>query len=728
VQSDAAVAGRGTRLTALVRLGGRSSRLVRLMRMARAVQVLRLIPRLQRWMDRGTQDLALLLLHKRLWHLYSWLRRGDLLIGDEDLAILHTALVKEFPAKTDEKATPQISAAIVRRLGEVSNRIDFTKTQDGHGTFRRCVRAILARPEGKRAFQRCVDDIMCMKDSCSIMEQGISRVTLKICLLVLAMLIVIPLLEVPVTDLSMDTGLGQLHAMAAGTPRLGVDKDLLCTQMRRYADLMSSVSLEVLVLHHKVYWDAALGCFCCGTGQAVADLADLAGDYLETLPLETSEYIVLCHPEADCDVASSLAIFDISDEVRFMAVYSLLYTMAVVVSMVLLILFFAGDMKRLFNKKVMFPLYELIDDMCGLRVMEILDEVNGQRSLDPFFSTQMRKACLKSRPNLFTRTRHKISLAFTDEMPISAEVMRLREAFVHLRSAMSSWSKYVPAILLKQLFEAGIEATIGCSRNDVTVVFCDIGNVEDICLGKSPQEVLVMLASVLEMVTESIEDNGGVLLEFIGDEVLAIFNAPIPISDHTRCALSAVTEMLQQLNQIEAFTVKLQCSVHRATVLAGNLGSPTRMKYGVMGDGVNLTARLKSLNSRYGTKLLASSEGLDFAAARDDFVTRPIGNLVLKGRNTPTPTFEVLARRSAAPEAQVRGAEAHTQAFELFTNRRFAEARALFEKARALLLEEDDAGGEDYPSRHLMDLCDGYIGEPPPASWDGSEKLTKKVW
>merc|ERR1719305_1119813 len=101
------------------------------------------------------------------------------------------------------------------------------------------------------------------------------------------------------------------------------------------------------------------------------------------------------------------------------------------------------------------------------------------------------------------------------------ELEALREAFSKLKNAILSWGKYVPTILLKQLYEAGIEAGIGCSRLDVTILFCDIANFQELCEGKDADEVLTILGSVLEIIHSKVEEHSGTLLEFIGDEVLA---------------------------------------------------------------------------------------------------------------------------------------------------------------------------------------------------------------
>lgn len=314
-------------------------------------------------------------------------------------------------------------------------------------------------------------------------------------------------------------------------------------------------------------------------------------------------------------------------------------------------------------------------------------------------------------------------------MPVAQELLGLRKSMSLLESAMIAWSKYVPVILLKQVMNAGVEANIGCIPTQVSIFFCDIKGFKEICTGKTPKEVLSLLDVVLEGVNQALEQNGGTLLEFIGDEVLAVFNAPKKIEMYNLAAVNAALEAIQISENLIDEPVHLQCSVHTGEVLAGNIGSPTRMKYGLLGDGVNLAARLKSLNTRYGTQLLVSSETLQ-SSIGELFVARTIGKLVLKGRTTPTHTLEVIGRKGHIPQDLEQAAESHENGFTLFSEGRFEEAKVLFEQANSVFCEYDEgAVPQDKPSALLCDMCNMYVKNPPPMDkWDGSEHLNKKAW
>uniref|UniRef100_A0A6U6SDX2 Guanylate cyclase domain-containing protein n=1 Tax=Alexandrium andersonii TaxID=327968 RepID=A0A6U6SDX2_9DINO len=427
----------------------------------------------------------------------------------------------------------------------------------------------------------------------------------------------------------------------------------------------------------------------------------------------------------------SLAMFDIHRSQREGALLSLAQTVSVVVLLLALVIYFASDMKRLSNNNVLHPLWDLMDDMCALKSIEVVGE---QRVQEDDMNTLV--ALYQPKRTRWLRWRCR------QHIPVADELVQLRRAFDKLRTAMLSWSKFVPVVLLKQLFEAGVEAKIGCSNCEVSVFFCDIDDFKELCEGSKPREVLQLLETVLSHIYEALADNGGTLLEFIGDEVLAVFNAPCPTSNHAFCAVTAALEAQERLDALPGVPVRLRCSVHQAHVLAGNIGSPSRMKYGALGDGVNLAARLKSLNTRYGTHLLVSSDTLSFKNAHEVFITRPVGKLVLKGRTTPTLTYEVLGKRSTASPLIADAADKHQRGFDLFLDKRFAEAKSLFDKVADLLAQRRDAANDsdsncdenchvgvaDRLSQHLGSLCDKYLSSPPPDGWDGSEHLKKKAW
>eukprot|EP00927_Polykrikos_kofoidii_P058995 TRINITY_DN5397_c0_g1_i1.p1 TRINITY_DN5397_c0_g1~~TRINITY_DN5397_c0_g1_i1.p1 ORF type:complete len:982 (-),score=181.89 TRINITY_DN5397_c0_g1_i1:170-3115(-) len=740
IKSDAAVAGRGSRIWRLLRVGSRSSRLVRLLRVARLSQVLRLVPRIQNLLERSSQELALVLWHKRVLNLLQFLdTEGTGRLDDESAAIFNMSMSAAFSERSEEEYVPAErfwNKSVTKNLGQAVTAIKrrgsvvgFNRSS-GDMTLKHVVRGFFVTPLGQRAYQRCMEDIQCMKESCAIVQRSVGQITLKICIIVLMLLILMQLLEGSM-DPSLQQGLGQLAVLAADPQ---VKRDFLCSLVvDEYAGSLTTSRLVFLALNRTVFWDD--GRRRCDEGEMLH--VENPVEYMDRVVQDSSlEFHEFAKIPLWTDVAqtvstvSSAALFDTHVETRAAAVASIGNTLTVVILLMVVVMLFIADMKRLSNNNVLHPLWILMDDMCALKSIEILNS-NTMKTTEaglvtPSSTTTPLQKPLSKCGSMMGRLHEQI--------PVAEELLQLRKAFDKLHTAMLSWSKYVPVILLKQLFEAGVEAKIGCTQTEVSIFFCDIIDFRETTQDMSPTDVLALLEVVLHGVHMAIEDHGGTLLEFIGDEVLAVFNAPLKVEAHSMAAMMAALQARSRMTK-EAKNVRLQCSVHTATVLCGNIGSPTRMKYGVLGDGVNLAARLKGLNSRYGTQFLVSSETLfaedtSRAVARfGKLVTRPIGHLILKGRNTPTHTFEVLGKSEDVPEDHIRGADLQREAFALYLQRSFYKAKEMFQEAHGLISKRPSgAWFPDKPSQHFIQLCDKYIAEPPPDTWDGSEQLKKKSW
>merc|ERR1712113_737194 len=132
---------------------------------------------------------------------------------------------------------------------------------------------------------------------------------------------------------------------------------------------------------------------------------------------------------------------------------------------------------------------------------------------------------------------------------------------------------------------------------------------------------------------------------------------------------NALEKLLVEWEKKGTPRIRIRAGLHSADVYVGNLGSNARMKYGVLGDGVNLASRLEELNKRYSTEVLVSEEVLKQEGMQEQWVIRPVDLVVVKGRVTPTPIYEVLGSRSTASEKSLQISAKAELAMQSYLNR-----------------------------------------------------------
>jgi len=189
---------------------------------------------------------------------------------------------------------------------------------------------------------------------------------------------------------------------------------------------------------------------------------------------------------------------------------------------------------------------------------------------------------------------------------------------------------------------------LGGEERTTSILFVDIQGFTPLCEGKSPEDVLVLLNRYLSRITEAIEASGGVVDKFTGDAVMALFGAPVAHEDDALRAVRAtlaVQEAVTEVNASYAGTeaaLKAGAGLHTGLVVAGNMGSVSRMNYTVIGDTVNIAARLESLTRYYGVKNLVSDAARK--ACGEGFEWCEIDLVRVKGKREPTRIHELLGR------------------------------------------------------------------------------------
>jgi class 3 adenylate cyclase/ABC-type nitrate/sulfonate/bicarbonate transport system substrate-binding protein len=240
------------------------------------------------------------------------------------------------------------------------------------------------------------------------------------------------------------------------------------------------------------------------------------------------------------------------------------------------------------------------------------------------------------------------------------EIARLESAASLLRTSLKSFSSFVPLDVVRQLVKSGIPLTLGVEPRFLTVFFSDLENFSSHSETLAPADLLVQISTYLEEVSGAISEEGGTVDKFIGDGVMAFWNAPVQRPDHVLRACAGALRAARRMQRVnDAWEaegrprIRIRIGLHCATVLIGNVGSSTRLSYTALGDGVNVAARLEGINKLFGTTICISDS--IFEHARVEILARPLKRVQVKGRQTEFMIHELLAfRASDDPELGVR--------------------------------------------------------------------------
>jgi adenylate cyclase len=211
------------------------------------------------------------------------------------------------------------------------------------------------------------------------------------------------------------------------------------------------------------------------------------------------------------------------------------------------------------------------------------------------------------------------------------------------RKIRETFGKYLSPKVVDQLVENPPE--LGGVDKELSVLFSDIRSFTTLSETMSPQELVNHLNTYLTAMTNVIFEDGGYLDKYVGDEVMCFWGAPLPQADHAlracRCALRQMAK-LRELNSgwPEAIKINIGIGVNSGVMTVGNMGSPTKMNYTLMGDNVNLGARLEGTNKEYGTNIIISE--YTYGLVRDKVIVRELDNIRVKGKNKPVLIYELV--------------------------------------------------------------------------------------
>ncbi len=230
------------------------------------------------------------------------------------------------------------------------------------------------------------------------------------------------------------------------------------------------------------------------------------------------------------------------------------------------------------------------------------------------------------------------------------DVAEILEGLEKAKTTVRSMGRYLPLDVVRQLFAHNQEPTLHAEARELTILFTDISQFTSIAEALPPDRLTQALGLYLETMTQVIQQQyGGTIDKFIGDGIMAFWNAPEHDPLHSQHACEASLACIEALNKL--FESKpwqglppfhTRFGIHRDRVMVGNFGAPERMNYTAMGDGVNVASRLEGLNKTLGTQILVSQAVREIVGELFEFKVRE--TMSIKGRTEPLQVFELTGK------------------------------------------------------------------------------------
>jgi adenylate cyclase len=315
------------------------------------------------------------------------------------------------------------------------------------------------------------------------------------------------------------------------------------------------------------------------------------------------------------------------------------------------------------------------------------------------------------------------------------EVDQLSRAMAAMKATLATFGAYVPRDLVRQFLAAGATPRLGGERLPLTIMFTDVRGFTTIAEPIDPEELMRIVSAYFEALTAELLACGATIDKYIGDAVMAFWNAPRRDPGHAASACraglraNALTERLADAFVARGWpALPTRFGIHTGEAVVGNVGSSDRMSYTAMGSMVNLANRLEGLNRLYGTHILVSDATRRDAGA--DFVFRPVDLVIPKGAMEPMAIHELVGYASrtgadapASPDSATPDAAtlARLPAWEAFIDTyRAGRLRDAREALAALGGEGADPLAALYTGRLAA------LGDTPPPGWTPAIRLTEK--
>jgi adenylate cyclase len=304
---------------------------------------------------------------------------------------------------------------------------------------------------------------------------------------------------------------------------------------------------------------------------------------------------------------------------------------------------------------------------------------------------------------------------------------------------------YVAPALVNRMVESGEEPRLGGVEENITAYFSDIQAFSSFSEKLPPTRLVELMNEYLTACTDIVQAEGGTLDKYIGDAVVAMYGAPLALPDHAHRACVAALRVHRRIAELRdkwarepekawpeiVLQLQTRIGLNSGLAVVGNMGSHTRFNYTMMGDTVNLASRMESGAKSWGTYTMCS-EATKIACEATEatrVLFRPLGKIVVKGRTTGVPIFELMALKEDATAPMQECIGLFGEALSRYYARDWDGALAKFRESARLEPNQPGKtpGVKTNPSLvYIEKVVPEAIAEPPPEKWDGAYVMTEK--
>ena len=303
------------------------------------------------------------------------------------------------------------------------------------------------------------------------------------------------------------------------------------------------------------------------------------------------------------------------------------------------------------------------------------------------------------------------------------------------RFLKQTFGTYISPKLIEQMIEEKTEPQLGGREDIHTAFFSDIENFTGIAEQMTASKLVLLLNEYLTEMTTTLLENQGTLDKYIGDAIVAFYSAPIPVKDHEYKACVTALAMQKQIGELRgkwqkegnkwpvaAHQMQVRIGLHTGPMVTGNMGSEQRMNYTMMGDTVNLAARLEASAKQYGIYTQISED--TYEPVKERAVVRELDFVQVVGKTLPVKTYELISLSGEEPETYKTLIPEFQGALQTYREQKFKKAKKMFKELEKI--EEEYPGRIKNPSQIYAARCEYLINSPPEESWDGVWALTEK--